>query len=172
MPMHNAYTKYLGDSDPVAVMAATPGTLYRVFSTLLSTAAGQDTVNTPAEPGKWSPREVISHLADCEIAFGFRLRQALADPNNVIQPFDQDQWARHYAPYDAPSALATFATLRNWNMLLINGLQPQDWDAPVTHPERGTGTFRDLVALIAGHDLNHLQRITQLAPPPPPSGTA
>jgi hypothetical protein len=57
-------------------------------------------------------------------------------------------------------------------MLLINGLQPQDWDAPVTHPERGTGTFRDLVALIAGHDLNHLQRITQLAPPPPPSGTA
>ncbi|MDR3734051.1 MAG: DinB family protein [Acidobacteriaceae bacterium] len=166
--MHNAYAEYLGDRDPVAVLAATPGILYRVFSPLLATEAGQITVNTPSEPGKWSLREVLAHLADCELAFGFRFRQALADPNNVIQPFDQDQWARHYAPYDAPSALATFVTLRNWNMLLLNGLQPHDWDTPVNHPERGTGTFRDLVGLVAGHDLNHLQRIAHFAP----SGTA
>ena len=31
------------------------------------------------------------------MAFGFRLRQALAEPSHVIQPFDQDAWAARLA---------------------------------------------------------------------------
>ena len=163
MPAFNVYEKYLGNRDPVTVLAATPGILYGTLSRLLADAASQDAVNQQPAPGKWSLREILAHLADCEIAFGFRLRQALAEPDHTVQPFDQEQWALHYGRYDAPSALTTFVTLRKWNMLLLNSLRPEEWDSVVNHPERGAGTLRDLAALSAGHDLNHLEHITQLA---------
>ena len=51
-------------------------------------------------PGKWSPHEILCHLADCELVFSFRIRQALAEDHHVIQPFDQEIWARNYAGYD------------------------------------------------------------------------
>ena len=154
--MKNAYASYLGDRDPIAVLAATPGELYALISPLL---ANTEFVNRQPASGKWSLREILAHLADCEIATGFRLRQCLAEPNHAMQPFDQDLWADHYAEYDAASALATFVTLRNWNMLLLKTLKPEDWERPVSHPERGTGTLRELLETIAGHDLNHLERL-------------
>src|SRR6266540_2666390 len=44
-------------------------------------------------PGKWTARQILAHLADCELGIGFRLRQALAEENHRAQPFDQDRWA-------------------------------------------------------------------------------
>ena len=32
----------------------------------------------PPPAGKWSAREIVAHLADCEMVFAFRLRQTLA----------------------------------------------------------------------------------------------
>ena len=161
--MENPYAKYLGDRDPLAVMAATPGALYTLLSPLIADEA-DDCISRRPAPGKWSIREILAHLADCEIAFGFRLRQALADPAIVLQPFDQELWAQRYAAYDARTALATFIAARNWNMLFLRTVLPQEWKSPVTHPERGTGSFHILVETIAGHDLNHLQQLERLVP--------
>ena len=107
-------------------------------------------------PGKWSVREILAHLADCEIAFSMRLRGALADEHHVVQPFDQDAWAKRYAGYRADEALAAFTGLRAWNVRLLGGVAESEYAKPVTHPERGQMTFRDLVETIAGHDENHL----------------
>ncbi len=62
---------------------------------------GAERVNQPIAPGKWSPREIACHLADCELAFSFRLRQSLAEDGHVMQPFDQDRWAANYPAYEA-----------------------------------------------------------------------
>jgi len=163
--MENPYAHCLGDRDPVKVMAATPSIVYAHIAPLLADQAGLARLNQPPAPGKWSLREILAHLADCEIAFGFRLRQALAGPITA-QPFDQDLWAKHYAPCDAPTALSTYVTLRNWNMLLIQSLGADDLAAPYTHPELGTGIVRDLLEVIAGHDLNHLERLGPLLAAP------
>jgi hypothetical protein len=114
-------------------------------------------------PGKWSLRDIFCHLADCEIAFAFRLRQALAETNHLIQPFDQDSWAATYAQFDAATALATFKALRDWNCKLIATVPVQDFSKPVTHPERGEMTFRTLVETMGGHDRNHLLQVEALA---------
>ena len=160
--MKNAYATYLGGRDPIAVLAATPGELYALVSPLLSSATGLEFANHQPAPGKWSLREILAHLADCEIASAYRIRQSLAEPNHAMQAFDQDLWAERYAEYDPASALATFVTLRNWNMLLLKTLKPEDWERPVSHPERGTGTLRELLETIAGHDLNHLERLAPM----------
>lgn len=114
-------------------------------------------------PGKWNSREIFSHLADCEITFAFRLRQTLAEENHVIQPFDQGKWGATYAAYDAPSALAVFSSVRRWNLALIRKATPEDRAKPVIHPERGAMTFSTIVETMAGHDLNHLKQLEQIA---------
>src|SRR5260370_13586478 len=113
-------------------------------------------------PGKWTTREILCHLADTEIAFSFRWRQALAEEHHTVQPFDQDLWAAHYASMPGEDALETFVALRRWNGLLLERLTPADWERPVTHPERGELTFRTMVEIMAGHSLNHLAHLARM----------
>ena len=58
----------------------------------------------------------------------------MAEPHHVIQPFDQDLWARNYAAYDAQSALAVFTSVRNFNVKLIESLPADEFSKPVTTP--------------------------------------
>jgi hypothetical protein len=152
----NPYASFLGTRDPRQVIASTPVRLRESLDSLGERA------NKPPAPGKWSAREVLCHLADCEIVFAYRLRQTLAEPHHVIQPFDQDVWARNYAAYDAPSALAVFTAVRDFNTKLIASLPPHAFSTPVSHPERGTMTFQTIVETMGGHDLNHIAQIEKI----------
>ncbi len=154
----NPYASFLGSRDARQVIDSTPARLRELLDSLGADGAGK----SPA-PGKWSTREILCHLADCEIVFAFRLRQTLAEPNHVIQPFDQDVWARNYAAYDAWTALAAFSAVREFNVQLIASLSPPAFDTPVSHPERGTMTFRTIVETMGGHDLNHIGQIEKIA---------
>jgi hypothetical protein len=154
----NPYAQHLRNRDPLDVIAATSGQLRR-----LSDALGSERLERPLSTGKWSPRQIFCHLADAEVAFAFRLRQALAEDDHVIQPFDQDKWARTYMGYEAGTALAVFSSVRQWNIELIRAVTPEALSKPVTHPERGEMTFGVLVETMAGHDLNHLRPLEAVA---------
>jgi uncharacterized damage-inducible protein DinB len=140
------------------VIAETPERL----RTLLE-ALGDQGLQRSLAPGKWSARQVLCHLADCEIAFAFRLRQALAEEGHMIQPFDQDAWARSYGAYDGREACVVFAALRKWNLRLIESLPPAARSRRLTHPERGEMTFQTVIETMAGHDLNHLGQLERIA---------
>jgi hypothetical protein len=154
----NPYASFLGSRDPRQVIASTPARLRELLDSL-----GADGVGKSPAPGKWSAREILCHLADCEIVFAFRLRQTLAEPHHVIQPFDQDVWAQNYAAYDAQSALAAFSAVRDFNVQLIASLPAAAFARTVSHPERGTMTFQTIVETMGGHDLNHLAQIEKIA---------
>jgi hypothetical protein len=143
--------------DPRQVIASTPARLRESLDSL-----GEARANQSPAPGKWSVREILCHLADCEIVFAYRLRQTLAEPHHVIQPFDQDIWARNYAAYDAPAALAVFTAVRDFNTRLIASLPAEAFSKPVSHPERGAMTFQTIVETMGGHDLNHLAQIEKI----------
>lgn len=153
----NPYARFLGDRDPLAVIADTPRELESAIKKLTPERA----LATPA-PGKWSAREIACHLADCEVVFAFRLRQTLAETNHIIQPFDQDKWAAVYGAYDAAGAVAAFSATRQWNLHFLKALPAEAFSRPVTHPERGAMTLRTIVETMAGHDLNHLGQIRAL----------
>src|SRR5579863_5409927 len=154
----NPYASHMDSRPPLDTISDTPRRLAELIETI-----GPDRVNLPPAPGKWSARDIVSHLADSEFVFGFRLRQTLAEDHHVIQPFDQDLWARSYGDCDAQLALATLSTLRAWNIVLIQSVKPADLAKPVTHPERGTMTFQTIVETMAGHDRNHIKQIEAIA---------
>ena len=150
----NPYRLFLGDQRAVDVIQGTPGRVHE-----LAEALGPDGWDETYAPGKWTARQILCHLADCEIAFSFRLRQAAAEPHHVIQTFDQDLWAVPYQNLDAKAAAGTFAALRQWNLLFVASLPPETWLKPVTHPERGQMTAQSILDTMGGHDRNHLLQL-------------
>jgi hypothetical protein len=140
------------------VIAETPGRL-----TWLAEQLGPAGLERSLAPGKWPARAIICHLADCEVVFAFRLRQALAETNHVIQPFDQDAWSVPYASLDAGTAIAMFSGVRRWNELLLRTVTPEQSTRKLSHPERGEMTFQTVVETMAGHDLNHLAQLETIA---------
>jgi len=157
MSILNPYDGFLDGRPVQTIMAATAAELAKILE-----AIGPDKSSTSPAPGKWSPAEVVSHLADCELAFGFRLRQTLAEDEPIMQPFDQDKWAATYSGISTSEALAAFTAMRTWNLLLIKGALPAAAGRKTTHPERGTMTFETIVETMAGHDLNHLGQLRKL----------
>jgi DinB superfamily len=156
----NPYEKFLDGRPLETILEASEHAIRNCLQ-----AMGPDKSAKPPAPGKWSPAEIVCHLADCEIAFGFRLRQTLAEDRHVIQTFDQEKWAAAATYSDVPAAraLAAFAALRNWNLALISKTLPTSAGKVVIHPERGTMTFKTIVETIAGHDLNHLGQLKRIA---------
>jgi uncharacterized damage-inducible protein DinB len=154
----NPYAAFLDNRDPVSVIASTSSELARILESL-----PPERVTTAPAPGKWSARDILAHLADTEIVFAYRLRQALAEDHHVIQPFDQDVWAKPYGSFDAAAALAVFSAVRAWNLTLIRSMSAADLARPVTHPERGTMTVQTIVETMGGHDTNHLRQLMAIA---------
>jgi uncharacterized damage-inducible protein DinB len=154
----NPYAKFFAGRDPIEVLESTSSQLAELADRL-----PQDQTSLRPPSGKWSAREIVAHLADCELVFSFRLRQTLADEHPTIQPFDQDRWAARYANLDMASALRLFEAARNWNLLLLSGVSEADRTRPITHPERGTMTLWTTVETMAGHDINHLQQLERIA---------
>ncbi|HEY2014523.1 MAG TPA: DinB family protein [Bryobacteraceae bacterium] len=154
----NPYASFLGNRDPREVIGETPGRLSELARQL-----GPEGMERSLAPGKWPARSIVCHLADCEVAFAFRLRQALAEAHHVCQPFDQDAWAQPYGALDGQTALATFSALRRWNQALLATVTPEQLAKKFTHPERGEMTFQTVVETMAGHDLNHLRQLETIA---------
>ena len=154
----NPYAPFLGNREPREVIEGTAGRLKALLETL-----GPERAELAPAPGKWSARQILCHLADCEIVFAFRLRQALSEDDHVIQPFDQDRWAAMYDSFDVASALAVFTAVRSWNVRLIGAMPPASLGKKLSHPERGEMTVQVVVETMAGHDLNHMAQIERIS---------
>lgn len=157
MTATHPYSQLLGDRDPLAVLAETQERIPAIAQSL-----GTEGLKRTYAPGKWTAAQVIAHLADCEIAFGFRVRQIIAEPAVGIQTFDENQWARHYDRVDGLAAARTFQSLRAWNLALFRQLSEEELDSAAMHPERGQEKASTAIRIIAGHTLNHLAQLERI----------
>jgi hypothetical protein len=154
----NPYAAYLGDRDALTVLAETPARLTERLQDI-----GASGLRQSYAPGKWTGETLLAHLADCEIAFGNRWRQVVADRKILVQPFDQELWAKQYSALDKAAAFDVFSALRRWNVAWLKTLPAEAFAIEVIHPERGKVTLQTLLNITAGHDLNHLQHFDLLA---------
>ena len=109
--------------------------------------------------------EILGHLADVEIVYGYRLRQMLADTKPVIAPINQDAWARNLNYLDSPASelVASYGLGRHHNLRLLRSLKASDLSKSAFHPElQREVTVADLVERMGGHGAGHLQQIEKL----------
>lgn len=150
---------YLGEQDPLKIQSATSKKLERLVS-----RASPSKVRKQPAPGKWSVAEILAHLADTELVFGYRLRAILGAPGTPIQGFDQDKWAQamNYGKSDARKSLERFHAFRKANLDLLKSLSPAQWKHHGMHSERGEESIETIAKLCAGHDINHLRQIEKI----------
>lgn len=149
----------LGDRDPVEVLARTPSVLHGIVGQVPAAR-----LLVPEADGKWSIRDVIRHLADSEIAWGWRLRLTLAQDRPRLIGWDQDAWAGAlvYDRTEPAEALEEFEVLRRSDVSLLRGVPDAALDRVAIHEERGEESVRYMMGLYAGHDLLHLRQIDRI----------
>lgn len=151
---------YLGDRDPLRVQATTPRRLER----MVESVSRRVLVRRPA-PGKWCVAEIVAHMADAELAMGWRLRSMLAAPGVPLQWWDEHRWSEvcRYAGIPVARSLGLFRSLRAANLDLIRRVPARQLTACYgVHERRGRQTMRDFVVLEAAHDLNHLRQVAAI----------
>jgi hypothetical protein len=152
------YTKHLGDREPIASMRETSARIRG----LTSGWSPQQFERTYA-PGKWTARQILTHLAETDMALGYRIRMALSTPAYVAQPFDQDAWIAKEPRTTGAEAVGAYFGLRQMNLSLFATLSAADRQTSLTHPEYGVITVDWVIHQMAGHDLNHLKQLEQIA---------
>lgn len=147
---------------PETIQAASPKKIER----LIRGASASRLTKRPA-PGKWSVAEILAHLADTELVYGYRVRAIVGAPGAPIPAFDQDAWAAqmNYAKRPAKKSLAAFRAMREINLALLKSLPTEKKQRFGIHSERGEESVATLVNMMAGHDLNHIRQIEAILRP-------
>lgn len=159
----SAYTRalldLLGQRDPLEVLGETVPWLAERTEGLEDSALRRNEA-----PGKWSVIEVIQHLADSDLVFGYRLRMILAEDRPPLQGYDQDAWARtcRYSDVRLDAALDQLRGLRGANFHVLRGVSPVQLERVGLHSERGPESAGFLLRLMGGHDLVHRRQIDRI----------
>lgn len=150
----------LNGKDPLKIQKSTAKKLQKIIKPL-----GKKELKRRPASDKWSIAEILAHLADAELVAGWRLRLILSTNGVPIQAFDQESWAKTFAygDRDPHDSLRAFKFQRELNLALLKSVPRKLWENHGLHSERGKETVTHLVGLFAGHDVNHLRQVEQIA---------
>lgn len=154
-----AVLELLGVRNPIEVLQNTVPALEEVRHRLST-----EQITQPEAPGKWSIRQVLQHLADSELVWGYRLRMVLALDRPQLTGYDQDLWSERlgYDEADADQALQVFGVLRQTNLRLLARASGEDLKRVGMHAERGAESVEQMIRMYAGHDLLHLEQLARI----------
>ena len=154
-----AILSLVGGREPLDVLRQTPDAVRSKVAGL-----SDSQLSAPEASGKWSMRQVVRHLADSDLVWGYRLRMVLAHDRPTITGYDQDLWADRlrYDRADLEQALQELAVLRRSNLSLLAGASAADRQRVGVHAERGEESVDHMIRMYAGHDLLHLQQLDRI----------
>jgi hypothetical protein len=143
----------LGGQDPIMVYAATPSRVQQFVQDL-----DDRRWLTRMADGEWNAYQIVGHLIDVDIVYGFRWRLALTADAPTYPGYDERGWAN--LPKARPRVLLSgFLGLRESNRGLIEGIPHDQWARPGVHGEQGPEDVGLMIRKIAGHDLAHLDQL-------------
>jgi len=150
---------YQQGQDPLAVMASMPNRIIRLLR-----GTSRAALLKRADADKWSVGEILAHLADAELAFGWRIRLMLGANGTTVQAYDQDVWATlfNYPKHDPALSLESFRIQRQCNVQLLRLVAKELWENYGMHEERGRESVARLMEMMAGHDINHFRQVEQM----------
>ncbi len=149
----------LGEDDPFEVQS---GHADRIETAIRGLSDAD--MRRPEKPGKWSIVQVLNHLVDTEMVYGWRIRMIVAQEQPPIQSYDQDLWSEKLRS-DSGSGkelLEELRVFRRRNLRLLRSLSPAEMQRWGKHEERGQETVDRLFRMIAGHDRVHLRQIERI----------
>ena len=158
MPPITPYTPDLDSREPISAMRDSAARIRAVVGEWRP-----DQFNRSYAPGKWDARQILTHLAQSEIALGYRARMALTSPGYTAQSFDQDAWMVRESATSGHDALDAFLGTAAMNIALFASLSDADRAVSLSHPEYGSLTVDWIIHQMAGHQIHHLKQLEAIA---------
>jgi hypothetical protein len=143
----------IGDQDPVAVLERTPARLRQLLA-----GRDADELSSPPAPGEWSAAQIVGHLLDVDVVYGFRIRLALTADRPSFPGYDEKLWSELPKP-GCEELSRAFESLRTANVWLLRALGKAEWARVAVHEEQGPESVEVMVRKVAGHDLAHLNQL-------------
>ena len=133
---------------------------------VMKTLVGQiptSRLDSPTHPGRFTAREVVAHMADWEPVFVERMSIGVATPGAVVKGLDESKVAidHNYKAWDIDETLKLFQTRRTETIAWLQARTKEDWSKYFIHSEKGPLTIEDNANMLLGHDLYHLQQLSE-----------
>jgi len=116
------------------------------------------------EPGEWSARQIIHHMADSETQSYARIRRLVAEPEgSVIQGYDEAAWAEcsvlGYEELPVANSLLVILAVRTASLDVIRRLTLADLERTGEHTESGPYTVRKWLDIYTAHASDHANQL-------------
>jgi len=110
------------------------------------------------EPGKWSIKQLVGHMIDCERVFAYRALVFSRNDTATLPGFDQDKWAEQGNQSSLTMSAITdeFEAVRRATICLFRNVEPAAWMRKGTANGKEV-TVRGLAFITAGHLDHHIE---------------
>ncbi|UCG51812.1 MAG: DinB family protein [Candidatus Latescibacterota bacterium] len=154
-PYFERYIKRVPDGDILDILA---GQIERVYEFL--GGIDEESAAHRYGPDKWSIKQVVGHIVDCERVFSYRALRFARDDKTPLPGFDQDEFVTrgHFDQRSLDDISNELRAVRLATLALFRSFEPE------ILLRRGTAsgfefTVRSIPYLVAGHELHHLDVI-------------
>lgn len=112
-------------------------------------------------PGKWTVRQLLAHLADCELINYWRFGRAVAEPGSPVEFFEENDWAARFDYAHRPAEIGRdlFLGARRALIHAVETLPEDRLESACSHPEKGLLPGWRWAALAIGHSEHHAGQI-------------
>lgn len=112
--------------------------------------------------GKWSIKEVLLHIMDSERIFAYRALRFARQDKTALPGYEENEYAplSKAAARSGDSIMKEFAALRKSSIELIKNFDEEQLNQSGIANGKQI-TVRALVYIIAGHELHHMQVISE-----------
>lgn len=147
----NQYIKQVDSLEPIAALKET----LQEFLTLLEKVEEEKGLYR-YEDGKWSIKEVVSHVIDAERVFAYRAMSFARNDKTELAGFDDHLYAQNSGANKRPMAelLQEFGALRKASIVMFTSFDEGMW-ARIGTANGITIDVKSIAYLISGHCRHH-----------------
>ena len=154
---YGGYISQVTEPDLLGVLASQPAEVTAVFGSL------DETRGTFAyDEGKWTIKELLSHVIDGERHFAHRLHRISRGDTTPIEGFEQDDYIKTSYANERSFAdlVAEFSELRRANLRPLQTLSDADWKRMGT-ASGSPISVRAIAFIMAGHVRHHVKIVKE-----------
>ena len=122
-----------------------------------------DQLDAKPVPGRWSTRQVVCHITDCEIVYADRMKRVIVEDNPAMLNLDPDAFAAGlaYDQRDVEEELQLIEATRRHLGRILGTLEPGQFQRTGQHSTDGPLTLENLLQRITGHIPHHIKFIEE-----------
>ena len=123
----------------------------------LLTNVDESRANYRYAPGKWSIKQVVGHIEDCERVFAYRALAIARGQTTSLPGFDENLWMEN-SPFESTSLVyraEAFLLLRQTTVAMFRDFDDEAWARKGTANEKPASVL-GLAYVLVGHARHHM----------------